>query len=208
MGYLIRRLQDAEIGKAAALLAAVFEERPFYRYLAPDEGERREFLAVNFDLRLREGLGVNDVQAACREDGSIIGVAVWAPPATCKDKLPPEDAFARFSAPLRERFFRFLDILHRAREEAAREKLGGGPFWSLAPIAVLPSCRGQGVGGALLRSKLRELDGQKADGHSARCFLGTQDRENTALYEHFGFKTARIDMLPGSQLAHYTMLRV
>ena len=203
MGYLIRRLEAVEINRAAALLAAVFQDRPFYRYLAPDEEERREFLAVNFDMRLHEGLGVNDIQAACREDGSITGVAVWSPPSTIKDERPPEDAFTRFSAPLRERFFRFLDILHTARDEVTQ----GRPFWSLAPIAVLPSEQGRGVGGALLRSKLSELDGQKAGGHSAHCFLGTQDSENIALYQHFGFKTARVDPLPGSQLAHYTMLR-
>jgi GNAT superfamily N-acetyltransferase len=198
MGYLIRRLEEAEIDEAAALLVSAFQDRPFYRYLAPDEAERRKFLAVNFGLRLREGFGVNDMQVCRREGGGgISGIAVWAPPSPDRDERPPEEAFARFSAPLRERFFCFLDILHTARDASVRP-----PFWSLAPIAVLPQERGRGAGGALLRSKLRELDGQ-----NVACFLGTQDSENAALYEHFGFKTERADRLPGSDLVHYTMLR-
>ncbi|MDR2098310.1 MAG: GNAT family N-acetyltransferase [Spirochaetaceae bacterium] len=205
MGYLIRALLEAELDEASALLAAVFQDRPFYRYLAPDDTERREFLAENFATRLREGFGVSDIQAACLPDGAggrIVGIAVWAPPRQTREDAPPhEDAFARFSAPLRERFFRFLGILHDGKNEALREA-AGQPVWALAPLAVLPAEWGKGAGGALLRSKLRELDTRKA-----RCFLGTQDAENAALYGHFGFKIMRKDPLPGSELVHHTMLR-
>jgi N-acetylglutamate synthase-like GNAT family acetyltransferase len=199
MEYLIRPLGEAEIGQASEILVSTFYDKPFYRYIAPDDAERREFLAVNFDKRLREGFGKSDILAACRGDGLIAGIAVWAPPGggAGSDAASMEAALTRFSAPLRERFFRFLGILHAARDASVC-----APFWSLAPAAVFPSEQGRGAGGALLRWKLREIDGQ-----NLRCFLATQDRENTAIYARFGFKTAREDPLPDSNIIHYTMVR-
>ena len=52
-----------------------------------------------------------------------------------------------------------------------------------APIAVLPTSRGKGVASALINKKLKEID--------EAClpyFLGTQDKENVAIYEKFAFK--------------------
>jgi GNAT superfamily N-acetyltransferase len=202
---MIRRLEEGEIGEAAALLVTAFQESPFYRYIAPDDAERREFLTVSFDKRLRDGFGVNDIQVFCRDAGesasAIAGIAMWIPPAQDGTGHQVEAGFDGFSALLRERFFNFLEIMDAARKAAIKDNAESRPVWALAPIAVLPSEQGRGIGGALLRSKLRELDSQKL-----RCSLATQDKGNAAIYEHFGFKTAREDPIAGA-VTHYTMLR-
>jgi GNAT superfamily N-acetyltransferase len=205
---MIRPLEEAEIGEAAALLVTAFQESPFYRYIAPDDDERREFLTVSFNKRLREGFGVNDMRVFCRDagenagGGAIAGIAVWIPPVEDSGGHQAETGFDIFSAPLRRRFFCFLEIMAVAREKAVENNAKGRSVWALAPIAVLPSEQGQGIGGALLRSKLRELDAQKL-----RCSLATQDKANVPIYEHFGFKTVREDPIAGTELTHYTMLR-
>lgn len=180
-----------------SLLVSAFQDRPFYRYIAPDETERREFLTLNFRLRLEHNLGTSEIDLAFR-DQRILGVAVWTPP----ESVPPaedhslEEACAVFSPGLRERFFGFLHTLMAARDQVIRQ-----PYWGLAPIAVLPEEQGKGIASALIRKKLQEIDASRA-----ACFLGTQDAVNLDIYARYGFQKVREDPLaPGS--IHYTMIR-
>jgi predicted GNAT family N-acyltransferase len=101
-----------------------------------------------------------------------------------------------YSAGLRERFMAFVKILIQAREQTIQQ-----PFWSLAPIAVLPKSRGKGVASALINKKLKEIDKS-----SPPCFLGTQDKVNVAIYEKFSFQKLREDLV-SSDITHYTMIR-
>jgi GNAT superfamily N-acetyltransferase len=193
----IKSLGPEDLDGAVALLAAAFVDRPFYRYLAPDPVERREFLALNFRLRLEHSFEAGHIDGAM-QDRQIAGLAVWVPPAA---PPPPEDrsmetAFAGFSPGLRERFFGFLRILTAARDEVVRQ-----PHWSLAPIAVLPEKQGSGIASALIRKKLAEIDAL-----AQPCFLGTQDEQNLAIYGRYGFQKVREDPLTAG-LTHYTMLQ-
>jgi N-acetylglutamate synthase-like GNAT family acetyltransferase len=193
-------MEQADFDEVISLLVSVFLDRPFYRYLAPDEKERRTFLITNFRQRISQGFGVNDIDLALTGQ-TIAGTAVWIPPARDKPlktaSPSPEEAFAEFSPALKERFFAFLHILHSAQEKAVQ-----GPFWSLAPIAVLPQEQRKGIASALLRKKLKEIDAENIP-----CFLGTQDRINMVIYERFGFHKIREDPLIQTNIIHYTMLR-
>ena len=185
------------LDEAVSLLITTFQERPFYQYIAPDPNERREFLALNFRQRLEYSLGVSEIELAFR-GLRIAGIAVWARPAGAAplDASPPEETFPGFSAGLRERMSGFLHILIAARDQAVRQ-----PYWSLAPIAVLPEEQGKGIASALIRKKLRDIDVSPAP-----CFLGTQDAVNLDIYTRYGFQKVREDPLaPG--LVHYTMVR-
>ncbi len=56
------------------------------------------------------------------------------------------------------------------------------PHWYLSIIGVDPARQGQGVGAALLRSRLRRC---AEDGLPA--YLESSNPENVPLYQHFGF---------------------
>jgi GNAT superfamily N-acetyltransferase len=193
----IKPLGPEQLDEALALLAAAFFDRPFYRYIAPDPLERREFFALNFRLRLEHGLETGEIDGAV-QDGRIAGLAVWTPPAGAP---PPEDrameaVFAGFSPVLRERFFGFLRTLTAARDQVIRQ-----PYWSLAPVAVLPEKQGSGIASVLIRKKLAEIDARFQP-----CFLGTQDAANLAIYGRYGFEKVREDAL-SPDIIHYTMIR-
>jgi ribosomal protein S18 acetylase RimI-like enzyme len=200
MGYIIRPLTGSDIKAATGLFVEAFKDRPFYRYIAPDAGERLRFLESNFEGRLKAGLSVNEIQACLRvTDGVLCGAAMWQKPYALLEegwRRSMEDALSPFSAGTRERFLRFLDVLHAAEKESVKQ-----PFWALAPIAVLPCEQGKGAGGLLLRSKLSKIDEEKT-----ACFLGTQDEINVEIYKRFGFKKTREDAL-AEGLTHYTMVR-
>ncbi|MDR2194597.1 MAG: GNAT family N-acetyltransferase [Treponema sp.] len=199
----IKPMTANDLDDAVSLLAASFHDRPFYRYLAPDAAERRIFLIDNFLQRITQGLGVNETDLAIA-DGKAVGIAVWSPPAASEpdaarhttEARAMEESLSMYSAGLRERFVSFIKTLTKAREQTIRQ-----PFWSLAPIAVLPDARGKGVASALIKKKLKEIDKR-----SLPCFLGTQDAINVTIYEKFGFQKMREDPI-SSDIIHYTMLR-
>jgi GNAT superfamily N-acetyltransferase len=193
-------MEKGDIDEVAALLVSAFRNSPFYTYIAPDETERKEFLAVNFRHRLEGGLGLNETDLLL-VDRKIAAIAVWIPPAP-PGKGPAEDhsmeeALSVFSRGLQERFFAFLGTLTCARERIIQQ-----PFWSLAPIAVLPENRGKGLASVLIRKKLKEIDAA-----ALPCFLGTEDRINLTIYAKYGFQKVREDPLALPDIIHYSMIR-
>jgi ribosomal protein S18 acetylase RimI-like enzyme len=199
----IKPLTLDELGVAVSLLAASFHDRPFYQYVAPDPDERRSFLIANFHQRLSHGLGVNEIDLAMA-GGELVGIAVWSPPVAgeadaashAAEDHALEELLSVYSAGLRERFLAFIKTLIHARDQTIRQ-----PFWSLAPIAVLPVARGKGVASTLINKKLKDIDGARLP-----CFLATQDKVNVAIYEKFAFQTLREDPI-SPDITHYTMIR-
>jgi GNAT superfamily N-acetyltransferase len=197
----IRNMERGDLDEAVALLVVAFQNSPFYTYIAPDETERKEFLTVNFRHRLEGGLGLNETEILLPDDRKIAAIAVWIPPVV-PGKEPVEnpsleDALSVFSGELQERFFAFLGTLTGARERIIQQ-----PFWSLAPIAVLPENRGKGLASVLIRKKLKKIDAS-----ALPCFLGTQDRINLTIYAKYGFKEVREDPLALPDIIHYSMIR-
>jgi GNAT superfamily N-acetyltransferase len=166
--------------EVVTLLTYAFMDTPFHRYIAPDDAERRDFLDMSFRSRISQGLGHNDIDLAVNPTGRIIGVASWirAEPHVQK-KSDPDNELARFSVGLRERYAAFLPLMF-----SETKRLVTIPAWHLAPIAVLPSARGQGVASALIRIKLGLFEKLGAD-----CALSTQSISNEGFYAHFGFVT-------------------
>jgi GNAT superfamily N-acetyltransferase len=196
----IRNMEKGDLDEAVTLLVSAFQNSPFYTYIAPDETERKEFLAVNFRHRLEDGLGLNAMDLLLL-DRKIAAIAVWIPP-VLPGKGPVEnhsieEALSVFSWGLQERFFAFLGTLSDAREQIIQQ-----PFWSLGPVAVLPENRGKGLASVLIRKKLKEIDAA-----ALPCFLGTQDRINLIIYAKYGFQKVREDPLVPPHIIHYSMIR-
>lgn len=69
-------------------------------------------------------------------------------------------------------------------------------------LAVDPNAQGKGPASKLMRPMLEFF---YRTGH--QCYLETQDPQNVPMYEHYGFEAVEIGKLPGSDIAHYAMLR-
>jgi predicted N-acetyltransferase YhbS len=195
----IRQMRRDDLEEVLSLLTAAFYDTPFHQHIAPDKAERLRFLDASYRHRIIHALGVNDIYLALDGD-KITGFSSWTPP-VLSDAAPQsgttmDAALSVCSAELRERFAAFFSLLTSVRDQVIQQ-----PFWSLGPIAVLPTAQGRGVGAALLREKLKMLDAA-----SLPCFLATQDKSNVPLYEHFGFELVRIDSIT-ENVPHYTMIR-
>lgn len=174
--------------EAADVLARAFSRDPMFSWILPAEGTRIRRLRRYFATELRHpSLRHDEVEVAC-DEGRIVGVAVWFPPGTWSGT-----AISALPGCLGA-FGRRLGACARYMSAAARAHPRDQPHWYLAFIGVDPSHKGQGVGAALLRSRLR-----RCDEAGVAAYLESSNPENVPLYQHFGFQvTGELDLPNGA----------
>jgi GNAT superfamily N-acetyltransferase len=179
----------AEAPEIADVLARAFHDDPAFLWMFPVEGSRARRLRRYFITELQhEALRHGAVEVACA-DGRIVGAAVWFPPGTWLSGTELSALVGYVRA-----FGRRLGVGSRYLSIAVRAHPREQPHWYLAIIGVDPSRQGQGVGAALLRSRLEHCDDQ-----TLPAYLESSKPENVPLYEHFGFQaTGALDLPEGA----------
>jgi ribosomal protein S18 acetylase RimI-like enzyme len=76
------------------------------------------------------------------------------------------------------------------------------PHQYIILLGVDPKKQGQGIGGKLLRFVLKEA---KEKGQP--CYLETHGEKNVAIYKKIGFKIVSEDLVPGTDIMQYSMLK-
>lgn len=200
MAIRVTRLLEAQIQRAAELLARAFHDQPFGRFWEPDPERRMRVLRERFLRFVRYCYSCGEAYITADE---LVGVALWMPPNATRitveqerefglDQLPEilgEKAFARYR-PLRD----LLDELHDCDMR--------GPHWYLPIIGVEPSRQVTGIGSALLRPGLA-----RADEWGLACYLDTGQPRNVRFYERQGFKILEQGVEPVSKLPYWTFRR-
>ena len=194
--YAIAMAGRADARDAADVLARAFHDDLVFSWMLPAEHTRNRRLRRYFVTELRhESLRHGAVEVA-RDRGRIAGVAVWFPPGTWSGtQVGALPGYLRA-------FGRRLDSCSRYMSVAVRAHPREQPHWYLAIIGVDPSHKGQGVGAALLRSRL-----ERCDKEGMAAYLESSNLENVPLYEHFGFQATGTLDLPKGAPAVTTMWR-
>jgi GNAT superfamily N-acetyltransferase len=174
-----------DAAETAQMLARAFHDDPVFGWMLPAEGSRHRRLRRFFVTELHhESLRHGAVEVAY-VDGRIAGAAVWFPPGT-----PLGTQVSALPGYLRA-FGRRIVIVSQYQSAAVRVHPREQPHWYLAIIGVDPVRQGDGVGAALLRSRLRRCD---EDGLPA--YLESSNPKNVPLYQHFGFQVTGTLALP------------
>jgi GNAT superfamily N-acetyltransferase len=186
----VRPARPADIRELAAVLGRAFYDDPPFVWMMPDDRTRERGNRGMFATILRShAMRYGGVEVAC--DGDVItGGAIWLPPdhwlPTTGEQLRSLPGFIR-ALGSRVSAASSLDsalVKHHPRER----------HWYLYVIGVDPARQGQGVAGALLRSRLTRCD---SDGVPA--YLESSKPGNVPLYEHFGFQvTGTLDLPDGA----------
>jgi ribosomal protein S18 acetylase RimI-like enzyme len=188
----VRLLGRGEIGHASRLLGRAFSEDPFIGHVLRDSTRRRLAFPPFFRSVLLELSEFGAIYAAERE-GTLIGVAAWAPPNAGSPGTP-----ARFRALLAR-------SIVRALFPSATSSLLGGfaslaehhpnePHWYLAFVGIEPRAHGQGIGSALLAPVLAQAERDRVI-----CYLETPFPATHAFYRRFGFEvTAELRPIAGA----------
>lgn len=190
----VARRRDA--AETAQMLARAFHDDPVFGWIFPAVGSRHRRLGRFFTTELRhDSLRHGAVEVAC-VDGRVAGAAVWFPPGTWSGT----EVFA-LPGYLRA-CGRRLAVASRYQSVAVRAHPREQPHWYLAVIGVHPPLQGNGIGAALLRSRLRRCD---EDGLPA--YLESSNRDNVPLYQHLGFRLTGALGLPDGAPVVNTMWR-
>ena len=185
------RLVDGPLTRAAALegaqhAARAYENDPFYSYVLTNE-LRRPHSLVSLHQAVLGKQNHHELCTSARDDeGRLAGVCLWVKPGGFP--LSPRTQLRQL--PLTLRAFRghqgaMLRGLGYQRESLASHPKT--PHWYLWSITVAPTHQRQGVGTALLRHGL-----DRVDESGLGAYLETQNRDNLAYYERFGFVTSNI----------------
>ena len=83
-----------------------------------------------------------------------------------------------------------------------KKEFTGNVDWYLYNLSVKKSAQGKGIAGKLLRPMLEFCDKE-----NIVSYLETNKDSNVSLYKHFGFELSKSEMIPGSNVMHYAMVR-
>lgn len=168
--FHISFMEQNDIQKVAEVLSIAMLNNPHHLGVFMDNGEneRLEIEKMFFSL-FNELPGIVFL---AKEGDEIIGVMRMR---SCTGKVVAEPDSIEDENDINWR--KYLWHKEWARHDPIKQ------HWHLAPIGVLPSHQGIGVGTELMKIFCREVDNC-----SAEAYLETDSDENVRFYEKFGFK--------------------
>ena len=83
-----------------------------------------------------------------------------------------------------------------------KKEFTGNVDWYLYNLSVKKSAQGKGIASKLLKPMLEFCDEE-----NIATYLETNKEINVSLYEHFGFRLLKKELIPKSTVMHYAMVR-
>jgi len=197
----IMLMEEKDLDEVLVVMEKAFQNGTLYKYIAPCDKVRAEFLRKILRIRLLNSLSHDEIHLA-KEDGKIIGAAIWILSEVAGDNnnsgsKNSDLILNELSPDAKDRWIGFMKVLFTARSKSMKTD-----YWSLAPIVVLPEKQGMGIGSKLIRKQLTKIDSE-----GLPCFLATQDIDNLDIYYRYGFKVTSEDKIADSGIISYTMVR-
>jgi predicted N-acetyltransferase YhbS len=196
---IIRDMDKDDVEKVLATAVSAFFDERLYKWTLPLDTERSNFIRRFFQFRLERDYGKKVIKVA-EDEGGIAGVAIWSPPepdAAEVDLSVFRQVFAGYDSSIGDRCIHFIGTVIEVLNSFHQ------PLWELGPLFVRKEMQGKGIGSALIRDHLKEIDAQDIP-----CALVTQEEKNIKIYERFGFKTSiTIPIDEKAALASYGMIR-
>ncbi|WP_225993337.1 GNAT family N-acetyltransferase [Actinomadura rudentiformis] len=185
----VRRLSADDAKVVAGVLARAFDDDPVWQWIIPEADGRVRRLSLVFELITRK---VHQPRGGCevagRGSGEIEAAALWDPPGEWK---VPLSAQLGQLVPLARSFGLRLPAALRALG-AIEKRHPKEPHWYLAVLGTDPAAQGNGLGGALLRSRLGRCDEERLP-----AYLESSKESNVPYYEQFGFRVTDRFVPPG-----------
>jgi ribosomal protein S18 acetylase RimI-like enzyme len=171
----IRRIDQTEAPRAVSTQMTSFIADPIMRWMWPEpHGYLSHFpgLVCGFGGRAFEN-------GTAHVTGDFNGGTLWLPPGVSPDEDALEKLFNETVAePVRSAV---VSILEQMSDSHPHE-----PHWHLAFIGVDPAHQRKGIGAALLRHTLAQIDEQ-----GLHAYLESSNPANIPLYQRHGFEVIR-----------------
>lgn len=177
----VRTLSTADLDRASQILGEAFADYPWTNWCVAEDAHLARISSLQ--RVYLEHMALPHGSAYIDTTGH--GVIAFLPPDT---PAPTAEVSARIAELHGDR----LDRLMAAEERMSTLPVPDGA-WLLATIGTTPQSRGTGLGTALMKHGLTELD---RAGHA--CWLDTSTERNLPLYQRFGFAVVEHITLDGS----------
>jgi ribosomal protein S18 acetylase RimI-like enzyme len=175
-----RKARPADRPAIAATMAGAFFDDPVFRWLTPDDGDRRRILPAFFELATQVFAQHDQTWCVGTDERGLVGAAIWAPAGVAPMSEADGEAFAircgELAGPYADRWAEIVTLLDDHHPHHAEHDY----LWFLA---VRPDRHGRGHGSALLRAVL-----DRADGNGTPAYLDATSSDNRRLYERHGFR--------------------
>jgi GNAT superfamily N-acetyltransferase len=179
-------MAGADLPRVADLLVRAFDDDPVSTYFFAGDRRRRRGLHSFFTAQLRrQYLPLGEVYTT----DDLGGVAVWGPPDRRRrpvrelaELLPTAPFLVGRNTVGALRLLMEVDALHPKE-----------PHWYLATLGTDPARQGQGVGSALLASRLARIDEE-----GTPAYLESSKERNVPFYARFGFEVIDELRSPGA----------
>ena len=180
-------MRNDELAMAASILGDGMRDNPLHVRAFGADGRHREAALGRMFLPVLRQIRDKGRVLAVEGDGRLVGVCAMAPPGRCR--LTLRDKLAVIPAIWRGNTLRStLSVLQWTGAWERRHPRA--PHWHLGPIAVRRDQQGRGLGRSLMDAFIAGIGDDAA-------YLETDQRENVAFYEHFGFAVVSEDAVIG-----------
>ena len=201
------RLRRSQVEDAAKVLAVAFESDPVCVAFFPDASKR---VLQNYGLlyhSIRYNMRYGEVYITSPK---LEGVALWQRELSLNEQeQEQQDKFRMLYSNWLN--FRWWLALGKGVERvkslyepvySTHNELIPKRHWYIKAIGVAPKYQGQGFGSRLIKPMLSRIDEEELP-----CYLDTNNEENVALYERFGFNVVKRYVIPGSDVINWSMIR-
>jgi len=192
------KLKKKDIDKSAEVLAKAFSDYPLFKHIL-DDNHNKKNIKILTKFIVKYAILYGQAYATSPE---IEGVILFSDFKDYKFTL------------LRSLRSGGLSVMKIGREAGIRfnkydefnmkvhKKSITKPHQYLIGIGVDPEKQGQAYGKKLLTSLL-----EVAEEKNHPCYLETHDDENVEIYKKYGFKVASKDVIPGTDIVQFNMLK-
>lgn len=189
----IRRAARKDAATVGRIIGQAFADDPVSLWVM-----RKPSLITRFMTRLAKGIYVPHGMAEYLTDER--GATMWLPPGQKNDLSPGQTAMLALDSVLYGEpgaIGRGLDFSKHMAAVKPKE-----PHFYLFTIGVVPGAQGKGLGGALLRAGLEQVDRA-----SMPAYLESSKEQNIPLYQRHGFEILDVPPLPDGCPPIYPMWR-
>lgn len=177
-----RVLNRKELSEAALVANRAFFDDPFYKFLSNDDNLRSRGLTIFFRAMLKHlGKGGRIITVRDEHD-KILGVSAWLPTDCYPQSIGTQ--LAQSPGTIRALYRRPKALLHgNAYLSAIAKAHPKEPHWYLFLLVADPSVQRSGIGTMLVEHGLA-----MADLEGVGSYLETQNYDNVAYYQRFGYE--------------------
>lgn len=186
----------------ATVLSKAFADDPLISSFFPHPHTHCDLSYYTFRFLVNHTLNNGEVSLA-KINNHIVGGALWLPSEHIKRSVLDEIRYGGL-AMLRHQSISAIRHQMRVSKQMAvkHHSLLATSHYYLSVLGLRPEVQGQGLATPLITPML-----EQADRDRKACYLDTHKEINLNLYRHYGFKVVDQDVMKGSSVKHWMMIR-